>query len=119
MGADFMVSTLIAKAFETGHPTIHGSIVRKEPKQHGTRNRIENQLRPGTKIVVVDDVITSGGSIRQACEEFQREGYEIVGILALIDRQAGGKQSLEKEYCMVRTLFTTKDFSALRQTETV
>lgn len=117
MGADFMVSALIAKAYEIGHPTIHGSIVRKEPKRHGTRNRIEHQLSPGTTIVVVDDVITSGGSIRQACEEFQREGYEIVGIVALIDRQAGGKESLEKDYGVVRALFATEDFPVLRKTE--
>ncbi len=118
MGADFMVSALIAEAYEIGHPTVHGSIVRKEPKRHGTQNRIENQLHPGTTIVVVDDVITSGGSIRQACEEFQREGYEIVGMLALIDRQAGGKESLEKDYRVpVRALFTTEDFPALRKTE--
>ena len=117
MGADFLVAPLIAKAYEIGHPTVHGSIVRKEPKRHGTRNRIENQLRPGTTIVVVDDVITSGGAVRQACEEFQREGYEIVGILALIDRQAGGKENLEKDYGVVRTLFTTEDFSVPRKTD--
>jgi len=117
MGADFMVSALIAKAYEIGHPTVHGSIVRKEPKQHGTRNRIENPLSPGTPIVVVDDVITSGGSIRQACEEFQREGYEITGMLALIDRQAGGKERLEHDYRVpVRALFTPEDFPALRKT---
>jgi orotate phosphoribosyltransferase len=119
MGADFLVAPLVAKAYERGHPTVHASIVRKEPKRHGTCNRIENQLAPGTTIAVVDDVITSGSSIRQACEEFRKADYRIIGIIALIDRQAGGKESLEKDYGMVRTLFTTADFPALHNTETV
>ena len=111
MGADFMAAGVIVKAYEIGHPLLHGSIVRKEPKKHGTRNRIEHQLPAGTKIVVVDDVITSGGSIRQACEEYLREGYVIVGLAALVDRKAGGKESLEKDFGPVLSLFTKDDFN--------
>ena len=114
IGADFIVAAVVMKAHETGQPTQHGSIVRKEPKKHGTRNRIENQLPRGTKIVVIDDVITSGRSTIQACDEFEQAGYEIVGIIGLVDRVAGGTEALEKRYRHMRTLFSTSDFPYLR-----
>lgn len=114
MGADPIVAGVVAKSYQLKRPPIHGSIVRKEPKKHGTKNKIENQLSSGTKIVVIDDVITSGSSIKTACIEFQKEGYVVVGIIALIDRMAGGKESLELEFGTVHTLFDKNDFPALR-----
>lgn len=114
IGADPIVAGVIAQSFKLNKPPMQGSIVRKEPKKHGTKNKIENQLLPGTKIVVIDDVITSGGSIRTACEEFKKEGYDIVGIIALIDRMAGGKESLESDFGTVFTLFDKNDFPDLR-----
>ena len=113
IGADFIVAAVVMKAYETGHATQHGSIVRKEPKEHGTRKKIENQLPPGTKIVVVDDVITSGRSTIQACDEFEQAGYEIVGILGLVDREAGGAEKLAEKY-HVRTLYSKSDFPSLK-----
>ena len=112
MGADFIVSGVIVKAHSIGHCIKHGSIVRKESKKHGTKNKIENELPARTKIVVVDDVITSGRSIRQACDEFLSVGYEIVGIIALVDRQAGGKEELEGDY-LVRAIFNKDDFPSI------
>jgi orotate phosphoribosyltransferase len=115
MGADFIAAALAVKAYENGHPTQLASIVRKEPKKHGTENKIENQLSRGTKIVVVDDVITSGKSIKDACEEFINEKYEIVGIISLVDRMAGGKEFLEEKYnTAVYSIFTKNDFEDLK-----
>lgn len=114
MGADFIVAAVIQRSHETRKGIIKGSVVRKEPKKHGTRNFIENQLPAGTKIVVVDDVITSGKSTAQACKEFMKADYEIVGIVALVDREAGGKESLEAEFdCPVRAIFKKSDFPRL------
>ena len=111
IGADFIVAAVAMRAFQVGHPTIHGSIVRKEPKKHGTRSHIENELPAGTKIVVVDDVITTGGSTAKACNQLLENGYKIVGILALVDREAGGAAKLAQEYsCAVRSIFTKSDF---------
>src|SRR5436853_902288 len=62
MGADFMTAAVIAHSYEHGGPITKGSIARKEPKQHGTQNTVENELERGTKIVVVDDVVTTGTS---------------------------------------------------------
>ena len=111
MGADFIVAAVIQRAFQTGRPTLSGSIVRKEPKKHGTRSRIENELPAGTRIMVIDDVITSGASTEAACEEYLAGGYEIAGIVALVDREAGGCERLAEKYrCPVRAVFTKSDF---------
>lgn len=78
------------------------------------RMPIENELPPGTRIVVVDDVITTGSSTRQAAEKFQAAGYEIVGIIALIDREAGGAEQLAAQFgCPVRSIFRKRDFPRL------
>lgn len=110
MGADFITAAVAMRAFDRGMTTVRGSIVRKEPKKHGTMNRIENELPRGTSIVVVDDVITTGNSTRQACEHLTEAGYRIVGIVALVDREQGGKEALEKKYGAVRAVFNRSDF---------
>ena len=113
MGADFITAAVIMLSHQTGGKLLDGSIVRKEPKKHGTRRRIENELPRGTRIVVVDDVITTGSSTFKACREFEEAGYEIVGILGVVDREAGGRQALEAKYQHVRVLFKTSDFPKL------
>lgn len=120
MGADFITAAVIMRSHERGLPVVTGSIVRKEPKKHGTMNRIEKELKKGTPIVVVDDVITTGKSTRQACEEFRASGYNIVGIIALIDREEGGRAALERDFGEVRVIFTKSDFpKALKADEFV
>jgi len=109
IGADPIISGVILK-----DPSIRGSIVRKDRKEHGTKNKIENQLAPGTKVVVVDDVITSGSSTKTACLELQESGYEIVGIIALIDREAGGIDNLSKEFGHAVALFKKSEFPKLQ-----
>lgn len=117
MGADFITAVVALKAFERGLATVQGSIVRKEPKKHGTMNHIENQLPRGTPIVVVDDVITTGNSTIQACQQFVNAGYKIVGIIALIDREQGGKQKLEESFAHVSAVFKKSDFPAIAEYE--
>lgn len=114
MGADFLTAAVVLKAYQQQKPVLLGSIARKEPKQHGTKTPIENELPPGTRIVVVDDVITTGSSTQQAAEKFQAAGYEIVGIIALIDREAGGAAHLARQFdCPVRAIFRKRDFPRL------
>lgn len=105
MGAD-PVAYAIAAASASGAGVIEAFSVRKTAKDHGTGRRIEGNFRSGDAVVVVEDVITSGGSARQAIEAIQAEGGEILGILAVVDREEGGRQSLEQAGYQVRTLIT-------------
>lgn len=114
MGADFIAAVVAMRAVQTGAKTTQASIVRKEPKKHGTKNHIENQLPAGTTIVVVDDVITSGKSTRMACEKLLEAGYRISGIVALLDREAGGLEKLAQDFnCPVRSVLKKSQFPRL------
>ncbi len=119
MGADFMTAAVVMASHIYGGALKEGSIVRKAPKEHGTRNMIENDLPKGSKIVVVDDVITSGKSIKKACQEFETAGHEIVGILAVVDREADGKESLQALYpnIPVVSLFKKSEFGKIATTK--
>jgi orotate phosphoribosyltransferase len=113
MGADFITAAVIMRAYQTGRSVVHGSIARKEPKKHGTMNKVENELPRGTNIIVVDDVVTSGSSIIKACYEFEHEGYKVVGILAVVDREQGGIEKLRERYGHAVALFKASEFPAL------
>ena len=111
MGADFIVAATILRAYQSGRAMTAGSVVRKEPKHHGTKRTIENQLGGGVRIMVVDDVITSGRSTELACDAFRSAGYEIVGIVSLVDRESGGRERLRNKYrCEVKAIFGKRDF---------
>jgi len=114
MGADFIAAAVAMRAYQTGAKTVHASIVRKDRKEHGTRNWIENELSKNTPIVVVDDVVTTGASTQTACDRFRDAGYKIVGILALVDREVGGLQKLKAAVgCDATAIFSISDFPRL------
>ena len=94
LGAD-PVAYAVAAASARHPPTIDGFTVRKEPKEHGTGRRIEGPFRPGTTVVVVEDVITTGGSARRAIDAVVAEGARVTGVLAVVDREEGGRETLE------------------------
>jgi orotate phosphoribosyltransferase len=92
MGADPIV---VAVALASG--TIHGFLVRKSEKQHGTGRRIEGFAEKGARVVIVDDVCTTGASTIQAMEAAREFGFEVVGVMCLIEREeAKGRPSVEK-----------------------
>src|SRR5213079_379220 len=92
MGADPIV---VAVAVASG--TIHGFLVRKAEKQHGTGQRIEGFREKGARVVIVDDVCTTGGSTIQAIETTRDFGFQVVGAVCLVERQeAGGRNSVQK-----------------------
>ena len=116
MGADFIVAAVIQRAFETDRPLVSGSIVRKEQKKHGAGNKIENELPQGTPIMVVDDVVTTGSSTETACDAFIAAGYDVVGIVALVDRESGGCETLARKYdCPVGAVLRKRDFPRIEQ----
>src|SRR5260221_8512050 len=92
MGADPIV---VAVAMTSG--TIHGFLVRKSEKQHGTGRRIEGFAEKGTRVVIVDDVCTTGSSTIQAIEAAREFGFEIIGVMCLVERQeAHGRPDVER-----------------------
>jgi orotate phosphoribosyltransferase len=92
MGADPIV---VAVAVTSG--TLHGFLVRKAEKQHGTGQRIEGFREKGATVVIVDDVCTTGASTIQAIQAAREFGFEVVGVMCLVERQeAHGRPNVEK-----------------------
>ena len=75
---------------------IHGFLVRKQEKDHGTGRRIEGFLQPGAPVVIVDDVCTTGASTIAAIEATRDAGMIVAGVLCLVDREQGGRDNIER-----------------------
>ena len=75
---------------------IHGFLVRKSEKTHGTGRRVEGFLQPGAQVVIVDDVCTTGGSTITAIEATRDAGMIVAGVLCLVDREQGGRENIER-----------------------
>jgi orotate phosphoribosyltransferase len=105
MGAD-PVAYAIARASVDAGPPIDAFSVRKQAKDHGTGKRVEGNFSAGDAVVVIEDVITSGGSALQAIEAIVAEGGRVVGVLAVVDREQGGREKLEAAGHPVETLIT-------------
>lgn len=92
MGADPIV---VAASVVSGE--LHGFLVRKADKQHGTGQRIEGFREKGARVVIVDDVCTTGGSTIQAIDAAREFGFEVIGAMCLVEREeAGGRPNVEK-----------------------
>ncbi len=108
LGAD-PISYAIALASWSDPPSIDAYTVRKEVKGHGTGRRIEGCFRPGARVVITEDVITTGGSALQAISQLHEAGAQVVGVLALVDRLEGGRGVIEEAGHPVRVLITIED----------
>ena len=93
LGADPLVCPVAALSQTQGTP-LRAFIVRKATKGHGTERRIEGNLEPGSRVIVVDDVVTTGGSTLSAIEAVEAAGYRVVAVLCLVDREEGGADKL-------------------------
>lgn len=117
LGADpiaYAIAHASALAAEQGRgETVRGFTVRKEAKQHGTGKLIEGPFQPGDHVVVVEDVITTGGSALKAVEAVRAAGGTVVGVLALVDRQEGGREALEAAGLQVLSLVTAEQLLPL------
>jgi orotate phosphoribosyltransferase len=108
MGADPVAYASAAASFGSEHP-VDAFSVRKQAKEHGTGRLIEGNFQSGDAVVVVEDTITTGDSARRAIRAVQEAGGTVLGVLAVVDREEGGKQSLESEGYRVIPLTTTTD----------
>jgi len=94
LGAD-PVAYAIARASCDTPPLVHAFTVRKSAKAHGAGKRVEGCFEAGTRVVLVEDVITTGGSALEAAHAVRAEGGIVLGILAVVDREEGGRAALE------------------------
>ena len=85
-------------------------LVRKASKDHGTRQQIEGPWKPGMSVVMVEDVITTGGSTLRAVKALAAEGLRVIGVAVLVDRLEGGVEALAAEGLSVVSLYTRHDF---------
>ncbi len=111
LGADPIASAIALTSFLQGEP-VDAYIVRKEPKGHGTGQWIEGRktIPDGSRVVVLEDVVTTGGSALKAIERCRAEKLEPVACLALVDRLEGGREAIEAQGVPLDAVFTRKDF---------
>jgi orotate phosphoribosyltransferase len=109
IGADPITAAVITVAGQQGHP-IRGFIVRKESKAHGKGRDVEGPVRAGDRVVIVEDVVTTGGSSLRAIEKVEAAGLQVQGVLAIIDRLEGGAEAFAAKGYTLRTLLTIRDF---------
>ena len=108
IGADPITGALITLAGQGDRP-LRGFIVRKEAKGHGKGQAVEGPVHPGDRVVIVEDVITTGGSALRAIEQVREFGLIPTGALAIIDRLAGGAAAFARVGVPLRSLLTLHD----------
>jgi len=110
MGADPVAFAISHTSAVQGRP-VRAFSVRKEAKGHGTGNRIEGPFRPGDRVVIVEDVITTGKSALQAIDAVENAGGIIVGVLSVVDRQDGGREAIGERGYSVFALTTIDELT--------
>ncbi len=108
LGADPVAYAVAGHATRRGR-TLDAFTVRKRPKGHGTGKQIEGGLPPGARVVVIEDSVTSGGSLLAALEVVEDHGAIVVGVLALVDRREGGAERLADAGYDFRAVFNAAD----------
>ncbi len=112
LGAD-PVAYAVAHAAAAVDRPLDAFTVRKQAKQHGAGQRIEGSFRGGMRVVVCEDTITSGGSALNAVDAVEEAGGTVIGVLALVDREEGGRARIEERGLPVVALFTARELLAL------
>lgn len=116
LGSDPISLSTSLEAFRNGM-LINPLVVRKEAKEHGTQRWIEGNIENVKRVVVVDDVITTGGSTIKAIERMRDSGLDVIKAVVLIDREEGGRENIEKLDVQVISLFKREDFDRVRLEE--
>lgn len=111
LGAD-PVAYAIAHAATLDGRQLDAFTVRKQSKDHGTGRRIEGGLADGATVVVTEDVVTTGGSALRAIEALEAAGATVLGVLAVVDREQGGRDRLEEAGYALVSLFTASELLA-------
>lgn len=114
MGADpVALAVAVASGREGAGGPLHAFSVRKSAKAHGLGRLIEGNFASGQTVVVVDDVITTGGSTLQAIEAIEKEGGRVAFVVALVDREEGGRAAIEARGVPVYAIATKSQLRAV------
>ncbi|MCC6491404.1 MAG: orotate phosphoribosyltransferase [Pirellulales bacterium] len=108
IGADPITAAILTIAGMQNVP-LRGVMVRKELKQHGAGKFVEGPIAPGEEIVIVEDVVTTGGSSLLAIERCEAAGLRVQRVLAIVDRQEGGREAFGERGYKLETLLTVRD----------
>ena len=111
LGADPISYSISYASAASDHP-LRAFTVRKEPKAHGTGKLLEGPVKEGDRVAVIEDVITTGGSALRAIEAVRNAKASVVGVLALVDREEGGRQAIESAGVGVISLVTASQIIA-------
>ena len=103
------MAAAVAQRYHLAGRSLEGFFVRKEAKGHGSKERIEGVLKAGMRVAVLDDVLTTGGSVQQAIGEIEKVGGKIAAVLCIVDRLEGARELLAGKYDY-RPIFTIRDF---------
>jgi|SRR5690242_15031405 len=117
LGAD-PIAYAISYASALEAPPLRAFTVRKAPKTHGTGKLIEGPLVAGDRVAIIEDTITTGGSALKAVEAVRDAGATVVGVLALVDREEGGREALEQAGLDVLVLVRASEIIARMPAET-
>jgi orotate phosphoribosyltransferase len=117
LGADPIAYAISYASALEGKGLVRAFTVRKEPKRHGTGQLIEGPFCAGDRVVVVEDVITTGSSALHAADAVRAAGGHVVGVLALVDREEGGRENLERAGLGVRSLIRVSEILSLLAAE--
>jgi orotate phosphoribosyltransferase len=110
MGAD-PIATATAYTSHLRNEPVEAMVIRKEPKGHGTMSQIEGNVKEGDDVIIIDDVVTTGGSTIKAMEAARKAGLNIIAVIILLDRgEFEGRQNIERLGCPVHSILTIKDF---------
>jgi orotate phosphoribosyltransferase len=114
LGADPIANALSVISYQKGKP-IKSFIVRKDIKAHGTKSAIEGSVGTGEKVVIIDDVITTGGSTITAIEQARLAGLIVEMVITLIDREEGGRENILQYVDNIKSILTRTEIMKLRE----
>jgi orotate phosphoribosyltransferase len=110
IGGDPLVCSVVLEAYKR-KDDLMGFFIRKEPKGHGSNLWVEGgkNLRKGMNVVILEDVVTTGGSSLKAIDVTGKAGYNVKGTIAILDRLEGGKEAIESKGYMFKSIFNLND----------
>ncbi|MFQ5454704.1 MAG: orotate phosphoribosyltransferase [Nitrospirota bacterium] len=112
LGADPIASAVSLIGWTKGH-LINAFVVRKAPKGHGLQYFIEGDVKKGNKVIIVDDVVTTGGSTIEAIQKARKFGLDVIKTIVLVDRQEGGRENILKENVAFDAIVTKEELLAI------